>query len=90
MKSPLGKTKQSKSLSDTAVLAGVFLKNITPHRDGATIFGLSGDLGSGKTAFTKEVAHLLGIKKRRSNESYICNRKDLFDIPQGFFPSYSY
>lgn len=63
MKSPLGKTKQSKSLSDTAVLAGVFLKNITPHRDGATIFGLSGDLGSGKTAFTKEVAHLLGIKK---------------------------
>lgn len=63
MKSSLGKIKQSKSLSDTAVLAGVFLKNITPHRDGATIFGLSGDLGSGKTAFTKEVAHLLGIKK---------------------------
>lgn len=63
MKSLSGKEIISKSLEDTAQCADVFLHTIKPNKTNATVFGLSGDLGSGKTAFTKEVAHLLGIKK---------------------------
>jgi len=53
----------SKSVTHTAKIAYVFLKNIKPNKNGATVVGLSGDLGSGKTTFTKEVANILGIKK---------------------------
>jgi tRNA threonylcarbamoyladenosine biosynthesis protein TsaE len=53
----------SKSLSDTEKLAVSFVTNLKPAKSGATIFGLAGDLGSGKTTFTKEVATLFGIKK---------------------------
>jgi len=53
----------SKNLEETADFAVSFVKNLKPAKNGATVFGLSGDLGSGKTTFTKEVASLLGIKK---------------------------
>lgn len=53
----------SKGLEETADFALSLVKNLKPRDSGATIFGLSGDLGSGKTTFTKEVASLLGIKK---------------------------
>lgn len=63
MRSPRNAVITSKNLSDTENLAFSFIKNLKPAQSGATIFGLSGDLGSGKTTFTKEVAKLFGIKK---------------------------
>jgi tRNA threonylcarbamoyladenosine biosynthesis protein TsaE len=53
----------SKTLKETADFALSFVQNLKPSKEGATVFNLSGDLGSGKTTFTKEVASLLGIKK---------------------------
>lgn len=54
---------KSKTLEETADFALSFVQNLKPSKEGATVFNLSGDLGSGKTTFTKEVAYLLGIKK---------------------------
>lgn len=53
----------SKNLRDTALFADSFLKNLIPNKKHATVVCLSGDLGSGKTSFVKELARLFGIKK---------------------------
>ena len=63
MKTTQSKIYVSRSLSDTRTLAEEFVHDLKQDVHHATVFGLSGDLGSGKTSFTKEVAELLGIKK---------------------------
>jgi tRNA threonylcarbamoyladenosine biosynthesis protein TsaE len=52
----------SRSTEETAVFAKNFLFSLKP-KDKATVVALSGDLGSGKTTFTKEVANILGINR---------------------------
>jgi len=54
------KPSLSKSLSDTRAIAKTFLASLKPSEH-ATVVALSGDLGAGKTAFTKELGNLLGI-----------------------------
>ena len=50
----------SKSLEDTARIAREWLASLpkkeAKNKDGALVVGLSGNLGSGKTAFVKAVA----------------------------------
>ena len=54
----------SKSLGETENIAREFLaKEIVKSEKGATVVGLYGDLGSGKTAFTQEAAKCLGVKE---------------------------
>ncbi len=52
----------SKNLADTRVVAETFLQSLIPQST-ATVLTLSGDLGTGKTTFTKELGNLLGIPK---------------------------
>ncbi|MFM2330665.1 MAG: hypothetical protein RLZZ26_172 [Candidatus Parcubacteria bacterium] len=41
--------------------AAAFAKSLMPRESGATLVTLSGELGAGKTVFTKAVAHTLGV-----------------------------
>ncbi len=51
---------ESHSLAETEVVAKKFLEDLKPGKT-ATVVGLSGNLGSGKTAFVKAVAKILGV-----------------------------
>jgi Cdc6-like AAA superfamily ATPase len=54
----------SKSIEDTAALAAEFVKEkLSRLGEEATVVALYGDLGSGKTAFVKEVAKIIKIKE---------------------------
>lgn len=50
----------STSLEETRDIAHLFLASLAPGKK-ATIVALQGDLGAGKTAFTKEAAKMLGV-----------------------------
>jgi tRNA threonylcarbamoyladenosine biosynthesis protein TsaE len=52
----------SDSPKDTVSIAREFAKNLEPHLGGATVVALSGELGSGKTTFTKSFAEAFGVK----------------------------
>lgn len=45
-----------------------------PRDKGATIIGLSGDLGSGKTTFTRAVAHVLGIEETVTSPTFVLEK----------------
>lgn len=53
----------SKNLNETRNFAEAILNKISKESNHAYVFALSGDLGSGKTSFTKEFGSLLGIPK---------------------------
>lgn len=55
-----------KSISDTDNLAKVISENLTP----GFILGLTGDLGSGKTTFTKHLAKYMGIKDNLNSPTF--------------------
>lgn len=50
------------SITDLQKKAESFLETLRPKDKGATLVALSGDLGVGKTAFTKSAAKVLGVK----------------------------
>ena len=51
----------SNSLEETKEFAKEFLEKIEPSSNKATVIGLKGNLGSGKTTFTQFVAEILGV-----------------------------
>lgn len=61
----------SKSSKETEEAAKVFLEKLLPRKDKATVVALSGDLGSGKTAFVQAVARLLNIKDRVTSPTFV-------------------
>lgn len=64
----------SKNIKETKKIAKIFLDKLlkTPKKHkGALVVGLSGELGSGKTAFTKLIAKHLGIKERVFSPTYV-------------------
>lgn len=61
----------SKSLAETQKIAQEFLQKLIPHKDAATVVGLFGDLGSGKTAFTQAVARELGVKEFVTSPTFV-------------------
>lgn len=60
-----------KSKQELALFAKDFLEHLVPSPATATIIGLSGDLGAGKTAFTKEIALLLGVSEEILSPTFV-------------------
>ena len=68
------KTYVSHDLTDTAEIAKEWLISISNKygsKDEALVVGLSGHLGAGKTAFTKEIAKLLDVKEDVTSPTFV-------------------
>ena len=58
---------------DTKEYAKHFLEKIMklPENEDAFVVGLSGHLGVGKTAFTKEIAKIIGVKQEITSPTFV-------------------
>lgn len=65
----------SKSLKDTKEFAREILSEIQKDESKALVFCLSGNLGSGKTAFVKTVGELLGIKEMITSPTFVLMKR---------------
>ena len=75
--------KISKNVGDTYKIAEEFLNKLRPMKNGATIIGLFGDLGAGKTTFTQAIGKTLKIKRKVNSPTFVIMKKYLFPLPRG-------
>ena len=61
----------SKSVEETAQIASDFAKKLKPDDNLATIVGLYGELGSGKTTFIKYLAKSFVIEKTIKSPTFV-------------------
>lgn len=74
---------QSNSLEETAAFAAKFIDFVSKNSS-HTVFGFSGDLGSGKTAFTQCVARELGVTTHVTSPTFVIQKK--YPIAREGFP----
>lgn len=73
-----------KTIRDLAALqeeASSFVGPLIPRADRATLVTLSGELGAGKTAFTKMVANALGIEDTVTSPTFVLEK--IYALPGG-------
>lgn len=68
------KIVETRSLEETQKLAKEWLNSISVKDDEATIVGLYGNLGSGKTTFTQSIARELGIKETVTSPTFVIEK----------------
>jgi tRNA threonylcarbamoyladenosine biosynthesis protein TsaE len=76
--------KTAKNLSHTSKIAKDFLKEIKRGKTvkkTASVVGLSGDLGAGKTAFTQAMGKHLGIKRKMSSPTFVIIKRYKLKTP---------
>lgn len=76
----------SKSIKETEKIAEKFLDGLfrdANRKKGALVVGLSGELGAGKTAFTKAIAKHLGVKDRVFSPTFVIIKKYALSPPKG-------
>lgn len=62
----------SKSEKETKKIAEFILKKVLEKNEGKPlVFSLSGDLGCGKTVFSRKVGHLLGVKEKITSPTFV-------------------
>lgn len=74
-------TMEIRSLEDLAKEAARFAGSLVPRAEGATLVTLSGDLGAGKTAFTKAVAAALGVTETVTSPTFVLEK--IYALPSG-------
>lgn len=77
------KTVITHSLEETQKLAHDWLFSLPEPQDSATIVGLYGNLGAGKTAFTQAVAKELGIKEFVTSPTFVIEK--IYETTHPFF-----
>jgi len=64
--------------------AARFVQSLAPAAGGATFVTLSGELGAGKTAFTKAVARALGVEETVTSPTFVLEKIYLLADEQPF------
>src|SRR4051812_40158014 len=64
---------RSTTLAETESLAAQLVAGLVPGRN-ATVIGLSGDLGSGKTTFTQSIAKALGVTENVTSPTFVIEK----------------
>ncbi|OGZ05051.1 MAG: tRNA (adenosine(37)-N6)-threonylcarbamoyltransferase complex ATPase subunit type 1 TsaE [Candidatus Lloydbacteria bacterium RIFCSPLOWO2_01_FULL_50_20] len=72
--------KVIRSIAELERFAQEYLKALPAHAHKATVVGLSGDLGSGKTAFAKATARALGISEAVLSPTFVIAK--FYKIPE--------
>ena len=67
--------KVSKNIEETGNIAKEFLDGLKPAKIGATVVGLHGDLGSGKTTFTQSIGRILKIKRKMNSPTFVIMKR---------------
>ncbi len=65
------KTGERYSKEDTHRVAENLLSLLSPSKDNATVVGLIGDLGAGKTTLTQSIAKILGIQEDVQSPTFV-------------------
>ncbi len=72
--------KLVRTLAEFEAEAGRFTRSLAP-RERATVIALSGQLGAGKTAFTKAAARALGVEDIVTSPTFVLEK--LYQLPEG-------
>lgn len=67
------------TLAEFEAEATRFAGSLRPQEQGATLVTLSGELGAGKTAFTKAVAHTLGVESVVTSPTFVLEK--IYQLP---------
>ena len=62
------------NLEETEKVAQDFVTKVVPNSESATVVGLYGDLGAGKTNFTQSVAKVLGITESVVSPTFVIEK----------------
>lgn len=63
-----------KTLAELDAEAVRFVNGLVPKEGRATLVTLSGDLGAGKTAFTKAIARILGVEETVTSPTFVLEK----------------
>ncbi|MEI7777193.1 MAG: tRNA (adenosine(37)-N6)-threonylcarbamoyltransferase complex ATPase subunit type 1 TsaE [bacterium] len=72
----------SKNLAETSKIASDFIASLKPAKR-ACVVGLFGELGAGKTTFTRSAAEVLGVEETVNSPTFVIER--IFSVPNGAF-----
>ncbi len=67
------------SLTELGHEAARFINELTPQAGGAALVTLTGELGAGKTAFTKAVAKALGVDETVTSPTFVLLK--IYELP---------